>query len=63
LTDILALQKMITNPNTFPIVYPNADMDKSSILSDNKGKAGIYQWTHILSGKKYVVVQLIYLYD
>lgn len=54
---------MITNPNTFPIVYPNADMDKSSILSDNKGKAGIYQWTHILSGKKYVVVQLIYLYD
>jgi hypothetical protein len=27
-------------------VYNNADTDKLQILSDNKGKAGIYQWTH-----------------
>jgi group I intron endonuclease len=38
-----------------PIVtYPNADTDRSQILSDNKGKAGIYMWTHIESGKSYV---------
>ena len=38
-----------------PIVtYNNAETDKSKILSDNKGKAGIYQWTHIESGKIYI---------
>ena len=36
------------------IVYSNADTDKSKILSDNKGKAGIYQWTHKESGKTYI---------
>jgi|SRR5690606_10474746 len=35
-------------------VYSNADTDKLQILSDNKGKAGIYQWTHKESGKKYI---------
>jgi len=36
------------------MIYDNADTDKSIILSDNKGKAGIYLWTHKLSGKKYI---------
>lgn len=36
------------------MIYRNPDTDKTNILTDNKGKAGIYQWTHILSGKKYV---------
>lgn len=28
------------------IIYNNVDTDKSIILSNNKGKAGIYMWTH-----------------
>jgi len=36
------------------IVYSNAETDRSQILSDNKDKAGIYQWTHIESGKIYI---------
>jgi group I intron endonuclease len=36
------------------IVYSNAETDKSTILSDNKGKAGIYQWKHKESGKIYI---------
>jgi group I intron endonuclease len=36
------------------IVYNNAEADKLRILTETKGKTGIYQWTHILSGKKYV---------
>jgi hypothetical protein len=31
--------------------YLNADTDKSKILSDNKGKAGVYLFTHKESGK------------
>jgi hypothetical protein len=34
-----------------PIVYTSVDSDKPKILSDNKGKAGIYQWKHKESGK------------
>nr|QID02899.1 GIY-YIG endonuclease [Orbilia oligospora] len=34
--------------------YANADTQKESILNDNKSKAGIYCWTHVDSGKKYV---------
>lgn len=36
------------------IVYENAETDKSTILLDSKGKAGIYQWTHKESGKIYI---------
>ncbi len=36
------------------MLYPNADTDKLSILTDNKGKAGIYLWTHKESGKVYI---------
>lgn len=34
--------------------YTNADTQKESILNDNKSKAGIYCWTNIESGKKYI---------
>lgn len=36
------------------ISYSNADTQKESILNDNKNRAGIYCWTHLESGKKYV---------
>jgi len=36
------------------IIYSNADTDKLSILSENKNKAGIYQWIHKESGKIYI---------
>lgn len=36
------------------IIYSNADTDKLSILSENKNKAGIYQWIHKESGKTYI---------
>jgi group I intron endonuclease len=36
------------------IIYNNADTDKLMILTDNKGKAGVYQWKHIESGKIYI---------
>jgi group I intron endonuclease len=36
------------------IVYPNAETDKSTILTDTKGKTGIYMWKHKESDKIYV---------
>jgi hypothetical protein len=36
------------------MIYSNADSDKLKVLADNKGKAGIYQWTHLESGKRYI---------
>jgi len=36
------------------MIYSNADTEKSHILSDNKGKATIYMWTHNVSGKRYL---------
>lgn len=35
-------------------VYLNADIDKLEIIKDNKGKAGVYLWTHSISGATYV---------
>lgn len=34
--------------------YSNSDLDKLDILSENKDKSGIYMWTHIQSGKRYI---------
>jgi group I intron endonuclease len=36
------------------MIYRNAETDKSQILSDTKGKTGIYMWTNIQSGKIYI---------
>jgi len=41
-------------PNQPVIIYSNAETNKSIILKDNKNRAGIYQWTHIESGKIYI---------
>lgn len=35
-------------------IYNNADSDKSRILTDLKGKAGIFMWTHIETGTIYI---------
>jgi len=36
------------------IIYNNAEIDKNRILKDIKNKSGIYQWTHLESGKTYI---------
>ena len=35
-------------------VYSDADTCKTIILSDNKGKSGIYRWINITNGKSYI---------
>ena len=35
-------------------IYPNADLDKLGIISENKGKCGIYRWTNLINGKSYI---------
>jgi len=35
-------------------IYSDANTGKSKILKDNKGKSGIYKWTHLESGKEYI---------
>ena len=34
--------------------YENPDLEKESILSDNKGKSGIYCWVNKINGKFYI---------
>jgi hypothetical protein len=34
--------------------YSNALINKSKILTKNKALAGIYKWTHISTGRKYI---------
>jgi len=36
------------------IIFNNVEVDKLRILTEIKGKAGIYLWTHLESGNKYV---------
>lgn len=36
------------------IIYPNSELYKSQIILDNKGKTGIYMWTHLESSKIYI---------
>lgn len=36
------------------MIYHNADSDKLRILAENKGKCGIYMWTHNESGRIYI---------
>jgi group I intron endonuclease len=35
-------------------IYSNTETAKSQILSDNKGKTGLYQWKHVESNKIYI---------
>lgn len=58
---IVRLRELLMYINTFVLfapypphlilVFPET---KASILKQNKGKSGIYKWTHIESGKCYV---------
>jgi len=34
--------------------YPNSDICKAQILSENKNKSGVYMWTNFINGKKYI---------
>lgn len=39
----------------FPVkFYGNADTDKLQILTENKGKAGVYRWTNLNNEKTYI---------
>ncbi len=35
-------------------IYKNADIDKLHIITENKGKAGVYRWINIANGKSYI---------
>jgi len=38
-----------------PVVsYSNTDLDKKSIIKENRGKSGVYVWTNKVNGKSYV---------
>jgi len=39
---------------TSVIIYSNAELQKKSILAENKGKSGIYLWTNKVNDKCYV---------
>jgi len=36
------------------LFYSNADTQKHLILSENKEKSGIYLWTNLINGQRYV---------
>lgn len=44
----------VGNSVTPMITYKNIEDQKSSILTDNKGKGGIYRWTNIINNKSYI---------
>jgi GIY-YIG catalytic domain/NUMOD3 motif len=44
-----------SNQDVNPIVtYPDADLNKSNLLRDNKDKAVVYRWVNKVNGKTYV---------
>jgi len=49
---------MKNNDAIVPIVpckfYPNSDTDKVQILKDNQKKSGVYMFTNLTNGKKYI---------
>jgi len=36
------------------MIYSNAQIDRTLIVKNHKDKSGIYLWTHLDSGKKYI---------
>jgi hypothetical protein len=36
-------------------LYPNSDISKAQILSENKNKSGIYMWKNLINGKKNIL--------
>jgi hypothetical protein len=54
-TSIEPFNVIILFSNIVPIkIYPNADLNKEEIIQDNKNKAGVYQFTNLLTGASYV---------
>jgi len=55
---LLAVPSSVPSRLPLPTVsekyYPNSEISKAQILSDNKNKSGIYVWTNIINNKKYV---------
>ena len=46
---------MSTSFKPVPVrVYLNPDKEKELIVTENKGRTGIYRWVHIESGKSYI---------
>jgi group I intron endonuclease len=42
-------------PEVVPVLsYANADILKTDIVRENRGKTGIYRWVHLVSGKSYL---------
>jgi group I intron endonuclease len=35
-------------------IYSNSDLNKVSIIEENKGQAGVYRWVNILTGEFYI---------
>jgi len=64
LTQIFQKDDILLSSTIFPfqdsllattiILYNNAETERLQILSDNKGKTGIYMWIHKESGKTYI---------
>jgi hypothetical protein len=52
--DLLYFDSIVIYSFTSIIVYSNTELDKLNIFSDNKGKAGIYPWTRIVSENFYI---------
>lgn len=47
--------KVDNNKNVIPLVkYINADIDKSIIYKENKGKSGVYRLNNLVTGASYV---------
>lgn len=50
-TDLASISLLAVVPI---VTYSNSDLYCDDILKDNKGKAGIYMWSHTQSGKRYI---------
>nr|YP_010218593.1 hypothetical protein LK370_mgp230 [Morchella brunnea]UBU98357.1 hypothetical protein [Morchella brunnea] len=48
-------------------INSNADLEKNSIIKENKGRSGAYRWTNLISGVSYIgssvnLPQILYFY-
>lgn len=54
-TSIEPINIIVLFSSIVPIkIYPNSDINKKEIIEDNKGKAGVYQFTNLLTGESYI---------
>jgi hypothetical protein len=52
----IPLYFLLFDPSFCYLLFPiyNADTDKLQVCSDNKGKSGVYCFTNLVNGKKYI---------